>query len=333
MAINPLAIAQLATTLYGAVAGNKANKKALSQQEQQYQTQLQIQKEQQAIAREMMQLGIATQIDARGNVTAYDKATNTWKTVLAPTQQRIQNLSDREQIQQLNIDAPVNRAESLINAIARQREGSTANTALAQLQNQLARPTSGSAIASSLRRSREDAVNKGFDSVSSAALTQALRSGGSAGAITSSLAKARSQAIASTMGSPDIEGLQLAEDINANKLASLGNLYNALAARASGGGGATFNPVSIASNADAATAAAMQRQQNTATLAGQLFGSSGNAVRGIPDYAGGSDAALFGSLTNLIGALPVTGLLDTWTKSRKKAPAGNAGYDSSGMAF
>jgi hypothetical protein len=87
-----------------------------------------------------------------------------------------------------------------------------------------------------LRASRTQAVNQGFDDVGAAISTQSLRSGASGAGAAAQLAKARSQALAQTMGVPELEGLQAAEDLNATKRGNAINNYNAIASRASSGG-------------------------------------------------------------------------------------------------
>lgn len=47
----------------------------------------------------------ATKIDANGNKTVYDPATNTWKVILSPMQQAIQDASQSEQYKTLTTDA------------------------------------------------------------------------------------------------------------------------------------------------------------------------------------------------------------------------------------
>lgn len=289
-------------TAYGAIKGAQGASKTTGMQEQAYQQQQAIQQEQLELSKELARRGIATQVDANGNVTAYDQATNTWKTVLSPTQQKIQDLSDQEQINTLQTDAPINRIENIVNATRRSKEGVAAGGVLASLQDRLANPVRGSDLASSLRLSRENAVNKGFDTVSASLGTQALRSGASGGAaLAGALAKQRGQAIAQTMGNPDIEGMQLADSTNADRLNSTGNIYNMLASRASGGGDTTFNPTQVGSNLAQTLANARSLSSSASGQQGNLLANAGNTVKTIPDYSGAGDgAASIGTLLSLL---------------------------------
>ncbi len=304
--MDPVTISALiggGTSLLQGLMGNSAAKKQAKEQQRNNMQMEAIAREQQELAELLAERGVATQIDANGNVTAYDKATNTWKTVLSPTQQAMQNLSDREQINQLKVDAPVNRVEGLVNAIARSKAGGTADAARMQLEDQMRGGYNGQDLGSILALNRTRAVNQGFDNVSSALTQQALRSGAAGGgALAGALAKQRSQAIASTMGNPQIEGMQLAESMNQSKMGSLYNNWQGANAMASGGGGGTFNPVPIATNASAAAAGARTGANGALTGAGSLLNSAGSLLnaRDVPDY--NTNAPLMTAFANLFGA-------------------------------
>lgn len=303
--MDPLTIAALGTTALSTIFGMGEQSKQRKLQKQMMDNQMQIAREQQQLAEEMAKRGIATQIDANGNVTAYNQATNTWQTILSPTQQRIQDLSDQEQINQLTTDAPMGRIENILNATRRSREGVAADGALASLTDTLANPIRGGDLASQLRLDRTRAVNQGFDNVSSALTTQALRSGATGGsALLDQLARQRSQAIASTMGSPDIEGLQLASQLNSNNAQNGLNIYNVLASRASGAPIQTFNPTSVGANANAAlsgsrnaAAGALNSQAGALNSAAGIYGNTT-----LPDYTKGGLSDVFASISNLLGS-------------------------------
>jgi hypothetical protein len=312
----PIGAALMAgSTLLGGIMGNSAQKKQLKAQEQQAANELAIQKEQLALQKELQRRGIATQVDANGNVTSYDEASNSWKTVLSPTQQRLQTLSDAEQIAQLTTDAPMSRLESIVNATRRSKEGTTADGIRASLSDSLVNPVRGSDLASSLRLSREKAVNQGFDDVSRSIGTQALRSGASGGsALAASLAKQRAQAIAQTIGNPDIEGMQAAAEMNSNKRSELGNLYNVMASRASGAPVGSFSPTGTAVNASSALAAARGLAGQSSGQAGNLLAQAGQTTRTTPDYVGNSSAPLMASISSLLGS----GALDKFLPAAKR---------------
>lgn len=316
--MDPLTIASIGASLIGAISGNSQQKKQNKLIQDQMAQQQALSERQLALAEQMNQQGLATQIDANGNITYYDPATNTWRSVLSPDQQALQDLSDANLKQVLSIDAPMGRAESLVNAVRRSKEGSTADGIMSGIQDQLKGTTAvrGSDLASSLRLSRQNAVNNGFDQVSNALTTQALRSGATGGtALLGALGKQRAQALAATMGNPDLEGMQLADDINNSRINTSFNLYNALAGRASGAPIQAFNPVSTANTASSSLANARSAAQQGAAAQGSLTNSASSILGNmkLPDYTQGGQAALWNSISNLLGS----GAFGTSTSSSK----------------
>lgn len=324
--MDPITIAMLGTSALSSILGYSDQKKQQKQLQNTQNQQLQIAREQQQLAEEMARRGIATQIDANGNVTAYDQATNTWKTVLSPTQQAIQDLSDQETINQYQTDAPMNRIEAILNATRRSKEGVAANGALASFTDTLANPVRGSDLASQLRLDRTNAVNQGFDQVSSQLGTQALRSGAAGGgAIAAQLAKQRSQAIAQTMGSPEIEGMQLAQDVNNSRSGAAGNIYNILAGRASNAPIQTFNPSGVATGANSALAGARSNATGSLGNSANINANAANIIGNAPIVGGSGLSEMLSGLSNVIGAYKSAG----GGTSKKKA-AGNEWSDSWG---
>lgn len=207
--------ATVGTSLLGGIFGSEAQERAQQDQRAFNNGQMAIAREQLEMAREMQKLGLATQIDANGNMTYYDEATNTWRSVLSPTQQRIQDLTDQENIARLEIDAPVSRAEKLTQAIARQRMGGSADMARLENVDAMRHKVDANAIGNVLAYDRQRAVSEGFDKTRSDLATTALRSGASGfGSLAGALAKQKSQQLALTRGSPLIEGIEKAANIN-----------------------------------------------------------------------------------------------------------------------
>jgi len=336
MALPIIPLLSAGSTLISTILGNNAAKKQQNLAEQQLAQQQALSQQQQNLAEKMAQLGLATTVDGNGNITAYDPATNTWRTILAPEQQALQNLSDQELKQALSIDAPVNRTENLINAIRRSREGSTADGMLLGIQDQLKGTTAvrGADLASSLRLSREKAVNDGFDTISNNLGTQALRSGiTSGGALAGALAKQRSQTLAQTMGNPDLEGIQLADEINQSRTGNSFNLYNAMAGRAAGAPIQSFNPVGISQQLTNSLNTSRSAAQLGAGGAGSLYNSASSILKGntLPDYASTSGSSIFSAISNLLGSGALNGVFGDrsaksssggWKTSTSKGPVG-----------
>ena len=69
--------------IWGASKASDAAKAQLNFQRNQFEYQKGLAEQQQKLANQAARLGMATQVDATGNVTYYDEQTNTWKSVLS----------------------------------------------------------------------------------------------------------------------------------------------------------------------------------------------------------------------------------------------------------
>lgn len=249
-----------------------------------------------ALAERMIEIGLATQIDAQGNITSYDQATNTWKVVPTEVTSQLINASNDEILRQFNYDAPMARGEAMRNSARRAREGDVADGMLADTKSALQGVGQRKAgdIAGMLRSSREQAVNQGFDEVGASVATQALRSGANGAGAAAQLAKARAQAIAQTMGTPELEGIQLADDLNTTKIGNKLNNYSAVAGRAAQADGFSA-PGSVAP-------ALNQTLQSLRSGANGALGQAGNGLanagqaNGVPTVP--NSAGLVGALNN-----------------------------------
>lgn len=224
-----MAAAQIGTSLLGSLLGASAQSKQLRLQREQFAFQQQQAQAQLELAKEAARMGKASQMDAAGNLTIYDEATNSWKTVLSADQQQLLDSSERESLLQLTRDASLSRGER--ETAARDRVGAreTAGAVKSQIDDQIAGRSGYNAgdLESSLRLSRERAVSQGFDDVSNTLSTQAMRSGsGNLDQIGRTLANARSQAIAQQMGDPRTEAMAMAGELNRARMGGNAQLYN-----------------------------------------------------------------------------------------------------------
>lgn len=307
--------------ILGGLLGNSAAKKQYKLAAQEAARQGLIDARQLELTERMIELGLATQIDAQGNVTTYDEATNTWRVIPSATQAQLQAASDQEILRQFNVDAPLNRGEALKNAVMRAREGDTSAGMLEDVQDQARGVGLKTApeIASNLRLSRAEAINAGFDDVANALQTHALRTGGPSGSAASALAKARVRALMEGMGNPDLEGYSQAEELNGAKRANSLNMYNTLAARASGQPGFSAPVVN-----NSALNSAMLNARNGAT---STFAQGANslATLGQPNQVPTvyNPASLISSIGNSLGDL-----YKVYSESKK--PPTNTGKANSG---
>lgn len=311
-----LLLASMASSAGGAIMANNSAKRQQALEQQAYEQQRALSDRQLDLQDKINKQSLATTIDALGNVTYYDEATNTWKSLLAPTQQNIQNLSDAETIAQLKGDAPRARIEDILNAMRRSREGSVADTALYQVQDRLANPVNAGSLESALRLNRQQAVNAGFDQVGSNLATQALRSGATGGgALATALAKGRSQAYAQTMGSPQTEALQLADDLQANRVGNSMNAYSSMRSLATGAPATTFNPTNVGASLSNALSNAKAGALQGGQAAGQLGQSAASILGSAKLPTVPNDGAVWAAIGNAIGSSG--DLLSSLMKNRK----------------
>lgn len=272
MAWIPAAITA-AATIASSVAGVGANNKNAKLTAQQNAAQNALNARSEALAEKMNQQGLATQVDANGNITYYDAEKNTWRTILAPQQAQINDASNTELLRSLSVDAPMARGEALRNSQAKVLDQGTADALRRQQDNAIAGKgqQKGGDIASSLRLAREGAVNKGFDETQTALNTQQLRTGTGVGTAGAGLAKARAAAIAQTVGNPDLEGLQAANDMNSSNVSDSINRYGTVANRAFAEPGYTPPNPNITPALSASLAASRNAGINASGNAAQIF--------------------------------------------------------------
>jgi hypothetical protein len=301
--------------LSGILGQNKQAKLAKQQMAQQQAiSQQEIELEQQAA-----QLARAGQVDQYGNKLSYDPTTNTWHTALSATGQQMSDADRSEQLKQLQYDAPLARGELLQAAARRSREGSTADALGQQLNDQISGNTAvkGSDIASSLRRSRVEAANAGMRQATRAFNTNAVRTGMGVGAYADALSEAgknNADYMAQTMGNPDLEGMNAAEELNSTKRGSLVDAYSAMASRATGSPGFQYSPNGMSSTLAQSLSSARGGAASGVSGAASGIGQAGRNLQGTysldamanPNYskAFGQAATLFDSYGgDIIGAL------------------------------
>ena len=307
-------------SIWGASKASDAAKANLNFARQQFEYQKGLAEQQQKLANQAARLGMATQVDATGNVTYYDEQTNTWKSVLSAEGKAQLDTSNREQLLRNGQDSVMARGERLTNARRRSQEDATAQTDLAQYNRDQARGGRYDAgnIASSLRLARQGYVNDAFDDVASNVATQTLRSGATgAAAGQGRLAAARAKAMAEVMGNPDLEGMQEAERMNSGRMSDTVNRYNQFASRASNISDAAFNPSNVGSNSGQTLSAARALAGNSQLGAAGAIGNSGV---GVANAAGRVDFTMGGQAGGIEAGWGE--MINSWEDKLGKAIAG-----------
>lgn len=312
-------------SIFSGFGAASAAKKQLALQTEEYHTQKALATRQQMLAEQLANQGVATRTDGAGNITYYDHASNSWRTMLSPQQQAMQQQSDKEQLNRVGVDATAARNQRIAATDVRGREGQTAAGLAGQLQDQLTGrgAVDANKTASELALSRRGAISQGLNDYQTELGSQALRSGASGlDRVGSAMAIARARAVAEGMGNPQLEGDQYARSTNEAKTSQLGGLYNGFASRASNIDNASFSPAGLvgdlrgtqseaASNATQALSGSALADANAARVLGtapkpnyQLGNTLGPLISGIGstlggNSGGGGDGGLGGFLSSL----------------------------------
>ena len=124
------------------------------------------------------------------------------------------------------------------------------------------------------------------------------------------------------MGSPEIEGMETATNLNNARTSAQGNIYNVLASRASGAPIQTFNPSSVATVANAGAASARAGGINALGASGNLNASAGNLIGNtrLPDYTQGGLSSLFSGISDVLG------VMNTGSSKAKRQSGGGTGW-------
>ena len=333
---DPSSIISAGSGILSSIFGSGAQKKQLKLQREQFEFQKQQAQAQLELAKEAARLGKATQTDAAGNITMYDEATNSWRTILSADQQSLLDANERESLTQLTRDAGLARGERETAARGRVGAGETAGALKSQIDDQIAGRSGYNAgdIESSLRLSRERAVSQGFDDVSNALSTKALRSGSSnLDQIGGALARARSQAIAQQMGDPRTEALAQAESLNQARMGTNANLFNMFNTTATNPGAIAPNTQTGVDTAglNAARAAAAGGISQAGGLTGSAAAMRNQAVVPAMDNTWGELFAGIGNLAGSPAGADIGSMISGLFDRKKKAGTGNAGLAGGGV--
>lgn len=270
--------------IVGLVSGHKADKKTNKLSKEQLAIDRSLANQQIDISKYIQQLGKdviahgSDVTDTYGNRATYDASTGTYKTQISGIQKQLQDASDQEELRRQILDNAIRRRGLNDFEGSRIRSAGEANTALSRLNafRQGVGRVDPNQVASQLRADRTRSVNAGYDDAERAAQTLQLRTGSSS--LTDALAnigRDRARSLATTMGSPELEGMQFAEGINKDREGRLFDIYSALNQEGKSFYDTAFAPSTAADKADARLADAMKFDLSKYDLA---MGGEGNAA-------------------------------------------------------
>ncbi len=281
-----------AFSIVGALKGNSAAKKKNKLAEQEMATQrlladqqIDISKYTQGLSKDLMAQG-TNAVDPYGGTSGYDPITGTYRSTLGAVPARAQGASDAEEYARLTTDMAMRRNALQDAERSRQEASSQATQSIGDLDNYRRGigAVDPASIASQLRLDRTAAVNAGYDDAARTAQTMQLRTGSSAiGDALTTIARNRVRD-QSSIGSPEVEALGMAEQINSGRKQQLASMYDLFSNKGSQVYDSGYAPTTYAASADAKIAD--QQKLNLARYEVAQGGSS-SAAAGIGNAANG----------------------------------------------
>lgn len=265
---------------------NKVNKEQLKIDKDLANRQIEISKYIEGIAKQIAGLSGNT-TDYYGTEIFYNPQTGKYEMRLGDTPKRMQDVSDAEDFSRLTVDQQLRRRGLQDYERMRARSSGQATREFDRLQNfrQGVGKVDADRLGSQIRADRTRAVNAGFDDAERSARTLQLRTGSSAvGSALSNLARDRVRAQAS-IGSPEVEALEMAEGINRNREQSILDSYGQFGNEGRAFYDAAFTPNNTAGDAYDRIADLMKFDLSKYDLAmggsGSAASTIGNAARGL----------------------------------------------------
>lgn len=323
--------------IFGGIAGLKSDKKKnkraseeLALERSLANQQIDISKYIQDLSKQVVSRGSGITDPYSGQTSGYDPVTGTYKGALSEGQRAVQGASDQEELARNTVDQEMRRRALQDAEKNRQLASGQVGPALTDLNlfKQGVGAVNPEQIASSLRLSRTGAVNAGYDDAARSASMLGARTGSSAVAdALAGLGARRAQTIAQTAGTPDVEGLQTADEINKSRLGQKVGLYDLFNTNANKVYDSPFTP-STAGN-DAYTKA-LQGQQLDLTRFSTAMGGSGTAAAGIGSAAA-TDRGAYGITEGNRVAAPTGKFIGALGNNLDSLFGGNQGSSGGGI--
>lgn len=313
----------LLTDVGALYTGFKGDKKANKYAKKEYKQQKKLTKQQTAIADYIQQLSkqAATTpsniYDPSGGYTRYNPVTGQYEYDIGPKQGAIQGASYEEELARNTQDQAMRRAG--LRDFERMRQVSSDRATRALTDIDAARRGIGMvdprAVAGTMATDRSRALNAGYDDAERAARTMQLRTGSSAvGDALSTLARDRARAQAS-MGSPDLEAAQYAQELNMPRTQQNYGAYGAFGDEARNFYDAQFQPSAYEQLGRENLGKQMEFDLNKLDLA---MGGSANAAGAISNAARGQTGA-YGAFVGSRVKSPFSNLLTGYSNMEDAA--------------
>lgn len=259
------------SAVMGMIEGNSAQKLQAQIAQRNFELQQQAANRQWQIAQQTMEMQRAGSRDAEGNQQQYIPGVG-WVTTASDTTKGVIDASRAEQYKRLTEDASLGRQNLRDDFARRGKEGAMADATMSEWKADDTPDTN--TLRHAILMNKMSGLDRGFDQESRNAMRQANRSGSSnAGNIVASLAARRADANSDARSSSYLDALSTRESLRGGRDTRLGNKYNMLAGRATGGQSG-FMPDNSADNLRNALQARMNTNAQAMGVAGNLAGNA-----------------------------------------------------------
>lgn len=287
------------SSVLGMIEGNKAQKLQAQIAQRNFELQQQAANRQWQIAQQTMEMQRAGSRDAEGNTQQYIPGVG-WVTTASDATKGVIDASRAEQFKRLTEDASLGRQNLRDDFVRRGKEGAMADATMTEWKADDTPDVN--TLRHAILANKMSGLDRGYDQESRNAMRQANRSGSSnAGNIVASLASRRADANSDARSSSYLDALSTRESLRGGRDTRLGNKYNMLAGRATGGQSG-FMPDNSSDNLRNALQARMNTNAQAMGVAGSLAGNMPqmDASHAKPKFGA---ALALGGLANLVGTL------------------------------
>lgn len=247
--------------------------------------------DQSAMSKQLLKLMTAGIDDGNGNTVVYDKHTNTFKTVLNPSNQQAAKASDMETLQRLLTEMPRERQERYQNSLGRGQDRSLADTLRGQITSANKNRMTPQRLEGDLYSANSRGISDAYGKVRNDVATTGLRTHTSGDSAIKNLAKAMAGQMGDARTSAKLSGIQGADQVNQGHIGELMNEYGAENASANNIDNVPFNPFTL--NTQMAQLAASQKSQVPyASAVGASIGSKANSDFSDNIFNGGQNLAI-----------------------------------------
>lgn len=234
--------------------------------------------DQSAMSKQLLKLMTAGIDDGNGNTVIYDKKSNTFRTVLNPTNRASAKASDMEGLMRLTTELPRERQERYENSLGRSGDRQLANTLRNKMVTADANRMTPARLEGDMYTANAEGINDAFKKVGGNVAATGLRTHQSGDTAITNLAQTLAKNLGTARVQARLGAKQGADQINQSHIGELAGEYGAENASANNIDNTPYNPFTL--NTQMAGLASSQKAQipqlaYTALSAGKSGATSG----------------------------------------------------------